>query len=207
MGRTSLRIEKQHARQAGGLVAGVDEVGRGALAGPITVGVVVVGAGTAPAPPGLADSKELSPAQRLKLVEPIKAWCVDWAIGHAESDEVDGLGVTASLTLALSRALESLRHDPVVLLIDGNVNWAPPGVAAVTRVKADRDCSSVAAASVLAKVHRDHVLREWDSEFPGYGWSRNVGYGSKEHIGALRTLGLTPRHRKSWCAKFVHLGP
>lgn len=188
-------------------VIGCDEVGRGALAGPVAVGVAVFTASTLALPAGIRDSKMLSEARREALAPIAAAWAPHSAVGLATAAEVDSLGIMASLGLAGKRALGALFAAGVditasVVLLDGSDDWlnraldTPLNV--VTRVKADRDCGSVAAASVIAKVHRDRLMIEADVHEPGYGWSSNKGYGSAEHMSAITELGPSVHHRKSW---------
>lgn len=188
-----------------GAVAGMDEVGRGALAGPVAVGVAVVDAGCCAPPEGLADSKMLTPRRRERLCEPLTRWLLGSAVGWADSREVDAHGIVVALRLAGRRALASVREAglaPGVVLLDGSADWlsAPGweklGVPVVTRVRADATCAVVAAASVLAKVARDAWMRDVDD--PGYDWARNKGYASPAHVQALSELGPSPLHRVSW---------
>lgn len=188
------------------LVIGCDEVGRGAIAGPVAVGLCAID-GSRPMPVGLRDSKMLSEKRREALAPVAADWAVNWAVGLASAQEVDGLGITACLGLAGKRALTMLHAGGVsilnsVILLDGHQDWLNPALATPlrvhTRVKADRDCGSVAAASVLAKVHRDRLMIVADAEKPGYGWSGNKGYGSAGHFAAIERLGTTDQHRLSW---------
>jgi ribonuclease HII len=188
-------------------VIGCDEVGRGALAGPVGVGVAVIDAAAAPFPAGLRDSKMLSEARRELLAPLAASWALHSAVGLASPQEVDRLGIIASLGLAGKRALAQLHAAGVditgsVVLLDGNDDWLNKALGTplnvVTRIKADQDCASVAAASVIAKVHRDRLMIEADAGTPGYGWAGNKGYGSAEHMGAIALLGPTALHRKSW---------
>lgn len=213
----SLAVERAIAGSVRRYVAGCDEVGRGALGGPVSVGVAVVDLVTAGEPPeGLADSKELNPRRRAELQPLVKAWVTSWAVGHATAAEIDRWGLTAALRTAGHRALRQLQVTPDVVLLDGRHDWltAPPqaswldvgeaaGVASATppvttRVKADRDCASVAAASVLAKVTRDLLMADLAVEFPPYAWDENKGYGSPGHLEALARLGPCEHHRRSW---------
>lgn len=200
------------------VVIGVDEVGRGALAGPVAVGAAAVDRDTKRAPVGLADSKLLSAGRREALVEPIKAWVSAYSVGWASPEEVSQLGLTAALRLAGRRALFVLRPrqelgGKVHVLLDGSHDWLSqgdlfsggfddsgfpeaPSWPVTTRVKADRDCSVVAAASVLAKVARDRYMMEIPD--PGYDWAGNKGYASAAHVQALRTLGASQKHRVGW---------
>ena len=204
--RPSLRAEKALLRAGRTAVAGVDEVGRGAPAGPVTCGVVVVDATVGPVPVGLRDSKLLTPAARRALVDVVDRWCLDHAVGHASAAEVDALGLTAALGLAGVRALGALSVRPDAVLLDGSHDWLGPpdgpGGGAVppvtTRVRADQTCASVAAASVLAKVARDGIMVDLDGQHPGYGWAANKGYGTGDHLAGVERLGLTVHHRHTW---------
>ena len=188
-------------------VIGCDEVGRGAIAGPVAVGFSVVGVGIGKHPAGLRDSKMLSEKRREELSPLAQKWSHFSAVGLASALEVDAIGIIAALALAGKRALTELHeaglpiHESVVLL-DGSHDWLTPGLAKPPRVrtlvKADRDCASVAAASVIAKVHRDHLMIEADAEHPGYGWPGNKGYGSADHFAAIDSLGPSPLHRHTW---------
>ena len=160
-----------------------------------------------PIPAGLRDSKMLSEAARERIAPLAAEWAIDSAVGLASPQEVDELGIIACLGLAARRALTQLHeagvpiHESVVLL-DGSHDWLSPALAKPprvhTRVKADRDCASVAAASVIAKVHRDRLMIDADDAHPGYGWRGNKGYGSTEHYAALDTLGPSDLHRRTW---------
>lgn len=218
----TLELETELARAGHRFVAGMDEVGRGALAGPASVGLVVldlermVGGAPSDPPPwhGVRDSKALSPARRAALAPTIAAWAAGTAVGHAQPREIDQLGVTAALRLAGLRALATVAaHGTRVdaLILDGSHNWldAPPVLgqdaddAALppvvrTLVRADAQCVSVAAASILAKVERDELMVSLGREFPAYAWESNKGYGSAVHRAALVEHGTTPQHRLSW---------
>ncbi|MDR1393210.1 MAG: ribonuclease HII [Bifidobacteriaceae bacterium] len=204
-------LAREHAMLAQGhhLVAGVDEVGRGALAGPVCVGVVVVSALTGPPPDGLADSKLLGPADRLALRPKLTRWAQSHELGWASPQEIDQFGLTEALRLAGHRALAGLAAPPDGIVLDGKHDWLTqlptlfaPQITSrwvvQTLVKADQSCAAVAAASVLAKVARDQVMVELDEQFPGYGWAGNKGYGSPGHLEALRQLGPSRQHRQSW---------
>jgi ribonuclease HII len=188
-------------------VIGCDEVGRGAIAGPVGVGLCVVDQSLGDHPVGLRDSKMLSEKKR-ELIAPLAAgWALFSAVGLATAEEVDTLGIMVSLGLAGKRALLQLHEAGAsitesVLLLDGSFDWLTPVLSTPlrvrTRVKADRDCVSVAAASVVAKVHRDRLMIEADARYPGYGWAGNKGYGSADHYAAIDSLGPSELHRKTW---------
>lgn len=185
-------------------VAGMDEVGRGALAGPVAVGVVVVGAEMPPAPHGIADSKLLSHKRRMALVPQIEDWALAHSVGLASPQEIDQFGITAALRMAGMRALSQVGQVGAVLL-DGQHNWLRGGslfdvnelaCPVFTEVKADMKSVAVAAASILAKERRDDLMERLPD--PGYDWGHNKGYGSAAHREALVKLGPSVHHRKSW---------
>jgi ribonuclease HII len=208
----SLRVERSLLRERCGLLAAMDEVGRGALAGPASVGVVLVDAGVRTAPSGVRDSKLLTPAARQALVPRIRRWALASAVGHAGPDEVDAVGILGALRLAGRRALAQLPARPDLVLLDGNHDWltdpAREGLLALldddptppvrTLIKADLTCSSVAAASVLAKVERDARMVALHERHPRYGWAENKGYASPDHLAALASDGPCELHRRSW---------
>ncbi len=195
------------------LLVGIDEVGRGAYAGPVTVGVCIIDPNCVSIPAGLKDSKLLSLIAREKLIPNIASWALATAIGDAQAFEIDEIGMTAALRLAANRAINSLELKPEVAILDGSHNWLTPPTRdlfseppteneyagkVVMKVKADMTCASVAAASVVAKVHRDALMRQYEGQFPGYGFADNVGYGTSAHRDAISQKGLTSIHRKSW---------
>jgi ribonuclease HII len=224
--RPSLRLERELQRAGHRLVAGMDEVGRGALAGPVSVGVVVVDEACRSAPVGVKDSKLLAPRVRQRLVPKIRGWATAYAVGHASPDEIDRHGIMVALRLAGTRALAALPVIPDLVILDGSYDWltdpgrvgllglldegpgcaesAAPAVPFVpclpvrTIVKADMSCSSVAAASVLAKVERDAMMVALAGEVPGYAWELNKGYSAPEHFAALESHGASVHHRRSW---------
>lgn len=208
----SLRVERQLLAGGATLVCGVDEVGRGALGGPVSVGMVVVDATVRRSLPGVRDSKLLTPRARVELVPRIRHWAVAHAVGHASAAEIDDVGIIAALRRAGMRALAALPVDPDAVLLDGKHDWLTPPrqdslfdapddatVPAVTmRIKADLTCASVAAASVLAKVERDAIMAALGERHPRYGWAGNKGYASPDHMMALQVHGPCEEHRRSW---------
>lgn len=203
----TLGVERRLIREGVDFVIGVDEVGRGAIAGPVGVGMAVVGRRMPRIPDGLRDSKLLTERRR-EAIEPLaRAWSLHSAVGLATAEEVDRLGITACLGIAGARALASLMDAGVpvehcAVLLDGHFDWLTARLErpmrVVSRVKADRDCAAVAAASVVAKVHRDRLMINEDARIPGYGWTGNKGYGSAAHYAALEQLGASELHRHSW---------
>ncbi|MEE1620686.1 ribonuclease HII [Zafaria sp. J156] len=208
-------LDVERSLATGGLryVAGCDEVGRGALAGPVSVGIVVVDPWTSPVLEGVRDSKRLRPAAREELVPAIRAWAAAYGVGHASAAEIDELGLVPALGLAGRRALSAARVRPDVVLLDGNLDWLAGGgqgdlfddgaragdvPPVALRVKADLQCLSVAAASVLAKVERDGLMDGYDAGEPAFGWARNKGYGTAAHRAAILAGGPSRYHRRSW---------
>lgn len=245
--RPSLRVERSLQREGFRILAGMDEVGRGALAGPVSVGVVLIDETCRSAPAGVADSKLLPPPRRRSLVAPVRRWAFAWAVGHAGPEEIDDIGIMAALRLAGCRALEQIRAAagvvPDLIILDGNHDWltdpmrvglfgaadddtteltcvgdgsgrgvvgshrpgeGPDPVHRVSRtpvrtlIKADRSCSSVAAASILAKVERDDLMIALAADHPTYRWELNKGYAAPEHLAALTAHGPCAFHRRSW---------
>lgn len=222
----SLRLERSLLRDGATHLAACDEVGRGALSGPVTIGVVVVSAATPTAPQGVRDSKLLTPQARERLVPRIQRWAACWAVGHAWPEEIDELGIIAALRLAGHRALAGLSIAPDRVLLDGNHDYlTPPAVTAEpadpglfeipaprapghpelvavppvhTRIKADMTCAAVAAASILAKTARDALMTQLHDQHPEYAWAENKGYSAPAHLAALSRFGPTAHHRRSW---------
>ncbi|MBM4117165.1 ribonuclease HII [bacterium] len=185
---------------AGSRLAGVDEVGRGPLAGPVTAAALILPPDYHA--PGLDDSKRLSPAARERWSERLRADAVAWAIADEPAERIDARGIRAAVFAAMARALRALSPRAERVLIDGRE--LPPG-ARISRAIVDGDAKSlaVAGASVLAKVHRDALMREADREWPGYGFAEHKGYGSPAHIAALLELGPCPLHRRSFCGRWL----
>ncbi len=182
-------------------VAGLDEVGRGAWAGPVAVGVAAVRSEhLRRVPKGVRDSKLLAEAAREALYEPLAGWCPAHAVGEASAQECDELGMTAAQALAARRAFDRLGLALDAVVVDGSFDYTGHP-AARPLVDADATCTLVAAASVLAKVTRDRAMIAHDVVFPGYGFVRNKGYASREHRAAVANLGLSPLHRRSWAVR------
>jgi ribonuclease HII len=176
-------------------IAGVDEVGRGPLAGPVVAAAVILD----PARPiaGLADSKVLSEQKREELVILIRERAIAWAVGRAEIEEIDQINILQASLLAMRRAVLALSTQPEFALIDGNRCPALPCPAEAI-IKGDATVAVISAASILAKVSRDQEMVELDLQYPGYGFAKHKGYPTKAHLAALSTLGITPIHRRSF---------
>ena len=178
-----------------GLVAGVDEAGRGPLAGPVVAGAVILD----PQKPihGLKDSKRLTALRRDVLYEEIREKALAWAVGHADVEEIDRINILQATMLAMKRAVEALQTVPDHALIDGNrcPDLCCPAQAII---KGDSRVAAISAASIMAKVTRDREMLSLDVIYPGYGLAQHKGYPSKAHIEALENLGVTPIHRRSY---------
>jgi ribonuclease HII len=189
------KFEKAARKQGALRIAGLDEVGRGPLFGPVVAAAVIL------APrcriDGLTDSKKLSAKKREEFEGQIRRNAVAWAVAVVDVETIDRINIRQASLLAMRLAVEQLALSPDYLLIDGvdTIDWRGPQQAVV---EGDSISLSIAAASVLAKVHRDRMLVELDSQFPGYGLASHKGYGSAEHLAALARLGPTPMHRKSF---------
>lgn len=177
------------------LIAGIDEAGRGPLAGPVFAAAVILD----PNKPivGLTDSKLLTPKKREALFVVIQEQALAWSIGRAEVHEIDEINILQASLLAMQRAVELLSIIPELALIDGN---KCPKLKCVTEaiIEGDKKIPAISAASILAKVARDEEMLKLDIEYPGYGLAQHKGYGTKQHLEALRTLGVTPIHRRSF---------
>ena len=199
----SLRLERSLLRAGHALVGGIDEVGRGPLAGPIYIGLVVVDTNTPTAPRGVRDSKATKPGQRTQLARSVKDWA--WTTtASVDAQFIDRFGLTQALRECVNIAYGNASRAgmaPSVIILDGSFNFCDPDLplSVVMRKKADQSASSVAAASIIAKVERDEFMHERSIDFPGYGWERNSGYGTREHLEAIKRLGLTKLHRTSFC--------
>lgn len=181
------------------LVVGLDEVGRGPLAGPVFAAAVILPQNFYIK--GLNDSKKLSPAKREELAEQIKENSLAWSIASASVQEIDGLNILNAAQIAMLRALNKLTLKPDYVLVDGNS--FPPSVFPVeTVVGGDSQCACIAAASILAKVERDRVMVQYAQKFPQYGFEKNKGYGTKEHLLALQRWGPCELHRKTFLKNF-----
>ena len=199
MKRGELLPDFMFETELGCRVAGVDEVGRGPLAGPVTAAAVVLDPKCIPE--GLNDSKKLTAKKRLDLYRQLLD-CADVSIAHASVAEIDEINILRASHLAMERAIAGLQVLPEHVLIDGNMIPRGLRLPATTLVKGDSRSISISAASIVAKVCRDCVLVDLAQQHPGYGWETNMGYGSKKHTEALRSLGVTPHHRRSF--KPVH---
>lgn len=215
----TLQTESKLFERGNRFVIGVDEVGRGAVAGPVAVGVSLIDRQNPDLnswPEKLQDSKLMTPQSRAKITGPLEAWVQSYAVGYASNLEIDESGISEALRMAAARALSELLVEDLlrsdlaafgtVILLDGSQNWLgkqAAGLEVELQVKADTTCVSVAAAAVLAKVRRDNLMEAHDLEYPEYGLKSHKGYASAEHIQALRTHGPSPIHRVTWLTRIL----
>lgn len=190
-----LRVERDLWDENHRMVVGVDEVGRGAWAGPISVGAAVVPRDRRVYK--IRDSKMLTEPEREAMFKRIAEWCETWAVGHASPAECDRLGMSEAQRLAARRALDALDAEPDHVLIDGNWDFVGRGNSD-TIIRGDATSLTIAAASILAKVTRDRMMRSMSPEFPGFDFDRNKGYPGPRHRAALAAMGPTRIHRRSW---------
>jgi ribonuclease HII len=191
-------FETRMTGQYGPLIAGIDEAGRGPLAGPVVAAAVILDPANIPA--GIDDSKKVPEARREKLFDAINRAAVGVGIGMASVAEIDEINILQATFLAMHRAVAALSPAPAFALIDGR-DAPAVGCPAAAVIKGDGKCLSIAAASIVAKVTRDAIMRELDAESPGYGWAKNKGYGTASHRNAISALGTTAHHRRA----FVHI--
>lgn len=216
----NLSVELEIIEAGSRFILGVDEVGRGAIAGPVGVGVTLIDSKSSsffePWPRQLRDSKLVSAKVRETLVPNLTDWVAGFAVGYASAQEIDSNGIVHALATAASRAIEQLLESPslraqiardgATILLDGSHNWLlgkAGGLPVVSRIKADRDCVSVAAASIFAKVARDSLMVELALKYPGFGFEGHKGYAAASHIAAVRELGPSLAHRVSWLTKIL----
>jgi ribonuclease HII len=187
-------------------IIGVDEVGRGALAGPVAVGAAAMNKQTiTDVPVGLRDSKLIAESKRDEIALKSAAW-VNHAVGYSAVFEIEQNGITKALADAATGAIAQLIQGKTIVLLDGSHNWLRDSGLSVdyhVQVKADRDCAIVSAAALAAKVDRDNLMRLLHAKFPDYDWAGNKGYASPSHIAAIQNLGPTPHHRLSWLTKIL----
>ena len=194
------QYEKEYERS--GIVCGIDEAGRGPLAGPVVAGAVIL-------PEGcrilyLNDSKKLSEKRREELFSEIKEKAVSWAIGVVSPEEIDEINILKATYKAMRQAFEKLSPVPQVLLNDAvTIPGLSPALVQVPIIKGDAKSVSIAAASILAKVNRDHMMAEYDKLYPEYGFAKHKGYGTAAHIATVREHGPCPIHRRSFITRFV----
>jgi ribonuclease HII len=216
----SLSLERELWSKGARFIIGMDEVGRGAIAGPVAVGVALLDARDSRVetawPSNLKDSKLLSEKARNEILAPVQDWVSGYAVGMSSANEIDAKGIVQALALSAGRALESLLEDAnlrqsiardgAIIILDGSHNWLgakASGIPVIVRTKADRDCVSVAAASVISKVQRDNLMIELAATHTEFGFDGHKGYASEAHMQAIRTVGPSSEHRHTWLTKIL----
>ena len=183
------------------LIAGIDEAGRGPLAGPVVVGIAIMPKDSMIE--GISDSKKVSEKKREKLYEQIKEEAISWSVGIADQNEIDEINILNATKLALTRAIEELKIKPDLILVDALTNIDTKGIPYKSIIKGDAKEYSIAAASILAKVTRDRIMRQYDEIYPQYGFAGHKGYGTAKHIAAIKENGPCMIHRKSFIKNFI----
>lgn len=194
-------LEREYAARGLRAVAGVDEVGRGPLAGPVVCAAVIMPLEEALRVPGVNDSKKLSPKKREQLAERIRAVARAYAVEEVSAAVIDEINILQATRLGMKRAVEKLSPPADMVLTDGNMTL---DIALPQRsvIKGDALVYSIGAASILAKVYRDALMRDYAAQYPGYAFERNAGYGTAQHIRAIREVGICPIHRRTFVKKF-----
>ena len=187
-----------------GAVICLDEVGRGAIAGPVVVAATVFDLNSSKEiPNGLKDSKLIAEPKRAAMASHAADWLVN-AVGEVGPEAIDQIGISEALKLAALQAIGQLEIKDVPILLDGKHNWLGMENLVITKIKADQQCAAVSAASIIAKNYRDQIMRELDGLHPQYLWAGNKGYASDGHIEAIRSFGPTEIHRKSWLTRIIN---
>jgi ribonuclease HII len=190
-------------------IAGLDEAGRGALAGPVAVGAVILpqddSALLLQALAGVRDSKQMTPLERESLAPRIKDTALTWCVAFASAEEIDTLGIVHATRLAAMRALNGLLFSPEYLLTDFRLELPQLDISQTSLVKGDALCLSIAAASVLAKTARDQLMQDLDLQYQGYGLGKHKGYGTRYHRSAMTRMGVSPIHRKTFQVKSIQV--
>lgn len=182
-------------------IAGIDEAGRGPLAGPVTVGVVIMKPESFIE--GINDSKKISETKREKLYDEITKEALDWSVGIVDQNEIDEINILNATKKALTKALDGLKIKPERILVDALEHIDTKGIPYTSIIKGDAKIYSIGAASIIAKVTRDRIMREYDEVYPEYGFAKHKGYGTAAHIEAIKKYGPCPLHRKTFITHFI----
>ena len=194
-------IENNWHKKGKKLVCGIDEAGRGPLAGPVVVAAVIMPEDSFIE--GVNDSKKVSEKKREKLYDEITENAIAWSVGIIEQNEIDELNILNATKKGLTTALTELKEKPDIILVDALTKIDTLGIPYESIIKGDAKSYSIAAASIIAKVTRDRIMRQWDEIYPQYGFINHKGYGTKNHIDAIKQYGLCPLHRKSFTKNFI----
>lgn len=195
-----LEYEKELYSKGYEYICGIDEAGRGPLCGPVVAAAVILKKGDKIE--GVNDSKKLSEKKREALFDVIKERAVAWSIGIVDEKTIDEINILEATRLAMKKAVEGLKQKPDYALVDAEKK-VPIDVPYMPIIKGDALSESIAAASIIAKVTRDHMVMELDKQYPEYNFGKNKGYGTREHTEAIKKYGLCPAHRRSFCKKFI----
>lgn len=195
------KFEKEYYAKGYELIGGIDEAGRGPLAGPVVAACVILPKGCVIE--GVNDSKKLTEKKREELYDEITQKAVAWGVGIMDNNVIDEINILEATRKAMTHAIEELDVKPDYIFIDAEKHVDTKGIPFLPIIKGDALSISIAAASIIAKVTRDRMMREYDKLFPAYGFEKHKGYGTKAHIDAIKANGLTIIHRKSFCAKFI----
>ena len=194
------KFEKEYFEKGYNLIAGIDEAGRGPLAGPVVAAAVILPKGCLIE--GVNDSKKLSEKKREKLYDDIIENAIAWGVGIKDNNVIDEINILEATRLAMHEAIENLQVKPDFIFIDAEKKVDTDKIPYLPIIKGDALSISIAAASIIAKVTRDRMMREYDKEYPEYGFEKHKGYGTKVHVEAIKEHGLTPIHRRSFTKKF-----
>lgn len=194
-------IEKTLYEKGNKYICGIDEAGRGPLAGPVVVAAVIMPKDSMIE--GVNDSKKVSEKKREKLYDEIVSTAIAWGVGIIDQKEIDDINILNSTKKGLTTALKELEIKPNLILVDALTNIDTLGIPYQSIIKGDAKCYSIAAASIIAKVTRDRIMRQWDEIYPEYGFAKHKGYGTKAHIEAIKEYGICPLHRKSFIKNFI----
>lgn len=194
-------IEKEWNKKGATKVCGIDEAGRGPLAGPVVVAAVIMP--TDSMIEGVNDSKKVSEKKREKLYDEITSNAIAWGVGIIDQKEIDNINILNATKKGLTKAITGLAEKPDIILVDALTGIDTLGIPYQSIIKGDAKSYSIAAASIIAKVTRDRIMRQWDEVYPEYGFSSHKGYGTKAHIEAIKNYGISPIHRKSFVKNFT----
>ena len=195
------KIDKEFFEKGVKYIAGIDEAGRGPLAGPVVVACVVLPENSMIE--GVNDSKKVSEAKREKLYDTIIQEAISYGVGIIYQDEIDEINILQATKKGVTEAIKQMEVKPNIIMVDALNGIDTMGIPYKSIIKGDAKCYSIAAASIIAKVTRDRIMREWDKVYPEYGFASHKGYGTAKHIAAIKEFGTCPIHRKTFITKFI----
>ena len=195
------KIDKEFFEKGVKYIAGIDEAGRGPLAGPVVVACVVLPENSMIE--GVNDSKKISEAKREKLYDTLIQEAISYGVGIIYQDEIDEINILQATKKGVTEAIKQMEIKPNIIMVDALNGIDTMGIPYKSIIKGDAKCYSIAAASIIAKVTRDRIMREWDKVYPEYGFASHKGYGTAKHIAAIKEFGPCPIHRKTFITKFI----